>query len=195
LASLGIATFAADKQHYLTIPAVLIGGGLLVLAHEGLSLACVRLLQRLPRLSGLGEKLEEMLIAMRTCVAPVPLVFTILLSVIAWAAECWGYLLVFQGLGVQDATLEVAVFLYAFATIAGGAMPGGLGVADGALAAGAVQLIPGLAEPTSVAAALLIRICTLWIGVAIGAFALIRVSNMLGGISLDEPDDPQPLEA
>jgi uncharacterized membrane protein YbhN (UPF0104 family) len=94
-------------------------------------------------------------------------------------------LLVFKGFGV-DASLDVCVFLYAFATVAGGAMPGGLGVADGALAGGALALISGLTEPVSVAAALLIRICTLWIGVAIGAAALIKVSSMLGGnIALD----------
>jgi hypothetical protein len=31
----------------------------------------------------------------------------------------------------------------------------------------------------------LIRVCTLWIGVAIGAVALLRVSTMLGGIALE----------
>jgi len=190
LASLGVANYAADKAHYLYIPAALTAAGLLVLAHRGLSLALVRFMARLPGLSNLGHKLEEMLVAMRTCVSPVPLAIAIVLSVIAWGAECIGYLLVFQGLGVE-ASLGACVFLYAFATVAGGAMPGGLGVADGALAAGAITLIPGLTEPFSIAAALLIRICTLWIGVAIGAVALIRVSNMLGGsVALDEADEP-----
>ena len=109
---------------------------------------------------------------------------TIGLSIIAWAAECYGYQLVFQGLGHADVSLDVCVFLYAFATVAGGAMPGGLGVADGVLAGGAATLIQGVSQPVSVAAAILIRICTLWIGVAIGAFALFKVSAMLGGISL-----------
>ena len=50
-------------------------------------------------------------------------------------------------------------------------MPGGLGVADGVLAGGAATLIEGISQPVSVAAAILIRVCTLWIGVAIGAVA------------------------
>jgi uncharacterized membrane protein YbhN (UPF0104 family) len=57
-------------------------------------------------------------------------------------------------------------------------------VADGVLAGGATTLIQGITQPVSVAAAILIRVCTLWIGVAIGAVALFRVSNMLGGIDL-----------
>ena len=38
--------------------------------------------------------------------------------------------IVLEGLG-QSASLDASTFLYAFATVAGGAMPGGLGVADG----------------------------------------------------------------
>ncbi len=188
LAGLSVGVYAADKVHYLTIPAIIIAFGLLVLAHEGLSIWCINLLSKLPGLNKVADKLHEMLKSMRTCVAPVSLVWTILLSIVAWGAECWGYQLVFQGLG-QDVGLDVCVFLYAFATVAGGAMPGGLGVADGVLAGGAATLIPGVTQPVSVAAAILVRICTLWIGVAIGAVALVKVSNMLGGIQLDEPNE------
>ena len=60
-------------------------------------------------------------------------------------------------------------------------MPGGLGVADGALAAGAVAFIPGISQPAAVTASLLIRVATLWFGVLLGAVALFRVSALLGG--------------
>ncbi len=192
LAGISVGAYAADKVHYLTIPAAIIGLGLLVLAHEGLSLAIVKLLGRMPGLRGVAEKMQEMLVSLRTCVAPVPLLLTIILSMVAWGAECWGYQLVFHGLGYTDVGLDVCVFLYAFATIAGGAMPGGLGVADGVLAAGASTLIAGITQPVSVAAAILIRICTLWIGVAIGAAALFRVSSILGGIDLSKSDNEAP---
>ena len=98
-----------------------------MLAHEGLSLWTVRMLGRIPGLTNVAAKMEEMLVALRRCVAPWPLFLTIVLSVIAWGAECYGYQLVFQGLGYDNVSLEVCVFLYAFATVAGGAMPGGLG--------------------------------------------------------------------
>ena len=184
LAGISVGAYAADKVHYLTIPAAIIGLGLLVLAHEGLSLWSVRLLAKIPGLQKVAASMEEMLISLRRCVAPWPLFLTIVLSIIAWGAECYGYQLVFKGLGYDNVGLDVCVFLYAFATVAGGAMPGGLGVADGVLAGGATTLIQGITQPVSVAAAILIRVCTLWIGVAIGAVALFRVSNMLGGIDL-----------
>lgn len=189
LAGISVSAYAADKIHYVTIPAAIIAIGLGILAHEGLSLATVKLLGRLPGLRGVSAKMEEMLVSLRSCLAPAPLLFTIILSVIAWGAECWGYQLVFHGLGFTHVGLDVCIFLYAFATVAGSAMPGGLGVADGVLAGGATTLIAGISQPVSVAAAILIRICTLWIGVAMGAFALLRVSSMLGGIDLQSTED------
>ena len=180
LAGIGVTTYANDKTHYLSIPAVLVVVGLLVLSSQPLSMAILRGLGRLPGVGRIAHKLEEMYLSMRTCVAPLPLVLTVLVSVVAWGAECLGLHLVFIGLGV-DAELGVSTFLYAFATVAGGAMPGGLGVADGAIAAGAVALVPGVRQSTAVAAALLIRTATLWVGVAIGAVALVRIGSVLEG--------------
>ena len=191
LAGISVSAYAADKIHYVTIPAAVIAIGLGILAHEGLSMAAVKMLGRLPGLRGVSEKMQEMLVSLRSCLAPTPLLLTIVLSVIAWGAECWGYQLIFHGLGFTDVGLDVCVFLYAFATVAGSAMPGGLGVADGVLAGGASTLIAGISQPVSVAAAILIRICTLWIGVAMGAFALLRVSAMLGGIDLQSTEDAE----
>lgn len=183
LAGLSITTYAGERIHYLAIPAALIVVGLAVLSSRTLSMAILGQLARLPLIDRIAHKLEEMYLAMRTCLAPAPLLLTITLSMIAWFAECVGFWMIFRGLGVS-ASLDVSVFLYAFATVAGGAMPGGLGVADGALAAGAVAFIPGISQPAAVTASLLIRVATLWFGVLLGAVALFRVSALLGG-SLD----------
>lgn len=189
LAGLSVTTYAGDKIHYLTVPAALVVGGLAVLSSTRLSTTLLHLLGRLPLLGRVAHKLEEMYLAMRTCLAPLPFLLTVVASIVAWGAECVGYWMVFRGLGV-GASLDVSVFLYAFATVAGGAMPGGLGVAEGALAGGAVALIPGLEQGAAVAAALLIRVATLWFGVLLGAAALFRVSALLGGqLDLDRPAD------
>lgn len=178
LAAVSVSTYAGDRASYVFVPIAVVVVGLGVLMHEGLSIAILRVLERLPLLSTVGHKLEEMYRAMRTCVAPVPLALTVLASLIAWFAECVGYMLIFRGFGV-DASLDVSTFLYAFATVAGGAMPGGLGVADGALVGGAMQLVPGVTNATAVAAALLIRVATLWFGVVIGALALLKAAKLL----------------
>ncbi|MFZ5476896.1 MAG: lysylphosphatidylglycerol synthase transmembrane domain-containing protein [Myxococcota bacterium] len=178
LAAISVSTYAGDKAHYVWIPIGLVVAGLGVLMHRGLSMAILGVFARLPLIGKVGHKLEDMYLAMRTCVAPVPLALTVLASLVAWFAECVGYLIVFAGFGVE-ASLDACTFLYAFATVAGGAMPGGLGVADGALVGGALTIVPGLTEGVSVAAALLIRLATLWFGVVLGAFALLRVGATL----------------
>lgn len=192
LAGFGVTTFAADKVHYLTIPAAIVLVGLGVMASKRLSMALLKTMEPLPYVGRLVPKLEEMYVSARTCLAPTPLAVTMLLSLLAWGAECLGYMLVFKGLGIA-ASLDVCVFIYAFATVAGGAMPGGLGIADAALVALAGQLIPGVSSEVAVAASLLTRVATLWFGVGIGAAALFRVSAMLGGeIDLDTPAAGEP---
>ena len=198
LAAFSIGTYAADQAWILWTLAGSVAAGLLVLAHEGLSLAILGVLARLPLIGRVGHKLEELYRAMRACLAPVPFVATTLLSVVAWGAECVGYLLCFRGLGALAPTLEASTFLYAFATVAGGAMPGGLGVADGALVGGATTIM-GVSEPVAVAAALLVRVATLWIGVLLGALALLRFEHLLTGgvpdahISEESSADPDPV--
>ncbi len=188
LAGLSVSTYAGDKVHYIAIPAAIGVVGLAVLAWKGLSLAILGQLVRLPFFGRFGQKLEEMYLAMRTCLAPGPLVVAVLVSVIAWWAECVAYWLVFRGFDVA-ASMDVCTFLYAFATVAGGAMPGGLGVADGALGGGALTLVPGITEAQAVASALLIRVTTLWFGVGLGALALFRVGRMLESV-VPGPDQP-----
>ena len=187
LAAIGVSTYAADRVEYIVVPIVLVAVGLMILMHRGLSLWILGLLGRLPGISRFAHKLEEMYVALRTCLSPMALLWTTVVSLIAWWAECVGYLLVFQGLGIMDVSLDACTFLYAFATIAGGAMPGGLGVADGALVGGAIELLQ-VSQPAAVASALLIRVATLWFGVVMGAIALLWFDKLLGGVEL--PDEP-----
>lgn len=180
LASVGITTFAADRLHYVTLPAAATVLGLGVLASERLTGFALALAERVPGVRKVVPKVRLMVDAMRRCTSPVPLLLTVFISLIAWGAECLGYLLVLHGLGVE-ASLRAATFLYAFATVAGGAMPGGLGVAEGALVAMPMAILPGMEQAQAVTSAMLIRVATLWLGVGLGAIALFRVSSMLGG--------------
>ncbi len=185
LAALSVGRYAGDKQVYVWGPLGLVAVGLAVLASRRAMDACLALGARLPGVGRAVPKVREMVTAMRTCVSPASLALTFAASVVAWGAECLGYQLVFHGFGV-DMGLEKATFLYAFATVAGGAMPGGLGVADGALVGGAVKLAE-VSEPVAVAAALLVRVATLWFGVVLGALALVPVGRMLARTTPDSP--------
>lgn len=177
LAAFSVGRYASDKVHWIAVPSVLLALLLLVLASEPLSMGILDGVQRLPGLRRVADRVRELLLAMRLCLSPRALVWTSALSMVAWFAECVGYWLVFRGLDAPG-SLEAATFLYAFATVAGGAMPGGLGVADGALAAGAVTLL-GHSEAVAVTGALLVRTATLWFGVLLGAVALFFVERLL----------------
>jgi uncharacterized protein (TIRG00374 family) len=190
LAGISVTTYAADKVAWIAVPAALIAFGYAALAIQPLGQALIAIAGRLPGLRKVAPKLSEMYGAMRICAAPAPLLITLLLSVVAWFAECVGFMLVFRGMEV-DAPLDVCVFLYAFATVAGAAMPGGLGVSEGALAGGAVTFLH-IDEGSAVAASLITRCATLWIGVAMGAFALFRVSALLGGPIALKPEGQEP---
>ena len=178
LTALGVSTFYAEAQSLIWATAAGIVAVLVVLAVKPLAMGVVGLVRLVPPLRGLADRLEEAYLAMRTCLAPVPLVVTVLASLVAWWAECVGYWLVLKGVGV-DAGIDVSTFLYAFATVFGAPSPGGMGMADAALAEGAVQLVQGLTAPQAVAASLIIRVATLWFGVAIGAIALLRLETVL----------------
>lgn len=194
LASLGITTYAADKIEWLAIPAVITCIGLGILASKNLTEMLCGLLEKFPFFNKIIPKIREMIDSMRICVAPFALFWTVLLSIIAWGAECIAYQCIFAGLQI-DASFDVCLFVYAFATIAGSAMPGGLGVSDGALVGGAMQFV-AVTQSQAVTVALLTRLATLWLGVGLGAFALLRLSTLLekqlatSSTSTDPPSSP-----
>jgi uncharacterized protein (TIRG00374 family) len=184
LAAVGVGRYAGESASlvYALVAASALGVPLLVT--ERGERAVLYAASWVPGGARVRAKLGEALRAMRTCASPVPMLVTVAVSLAAWFAECVGYQLVFAGFG-RDVDLGIATFLYAFATVLGGAMPGGLGVADSALAYGAPPLIPGLPLGEALAASLLIRVATLWFGVVLGAFALTRVGGWL-----DAPSSP-----
>lgn len=98
-----------------------------------------------------------------------PLVVGTGLGALAWLLECVAFLAVLRGFSQDGVSLLGAVFTYSTATLAGALsmLPGGLGATEGSMAA----LLAGLGVPrdAGAAATLVIRACTLWWGVLVGA--------------------------
>lgn len=191
LASVGIRTFAPERVDVLIGAAVILGSGFLVILNRRLSMWILAQLGRIPVIKGVAAKLEEAYVAMRTCLAPVPLLVTVGMSLAAWFAECVGLWLVYIGLSV-DAPLDVSTFLYAFSTTAGGFSPGGLGVTDLVLGELGQVLIEDLTSGAAVAASLLIRVATLWFGVVLGAIALLRIEDVIRNHKKVAPPTQEP---
>lgn len=177
IAAVSVSKFAGDSATFVYGTIGLSLAGILVLMHRGVSLFILRGVGRLGPLRRVAHKLEELYEAMRLCLAPWPLFVTLMISIVAWGAECWGYQLLWRGFG-QEVSLEASSFLYAFATAAGGLSPGGLGVSDGMLATLPVELL-GLPAGEVAATSMLIRGATLWLGVLLGALALFAVDPLL----------------
>lgn len=111
-------------------------------------------------LEGATESLGRLL-------GPADAFWAVILSTLAWAAECVGMWLACQGLGLE-VTFGEATFVYAAGTLVGSLsfLPGGLGGTEATI----VWLLGRLAVPDSAgaAAALVIRLFTLWLAVAVG---------------------------
>ena len=176
LAALGVSTFYADGTTAVYGTLAAMGFGLALLSSQTLGLGAIGLVRRFS--PGIADRVETTWRTLRICTAPWPLFVTLTVSFGAWVAECIGMWLVFHGLGVK-ATLAASTFLYAFATLFGAPSPGGMGMADAALVEGAMAVVPGIDGPQAVAAALLIRVATLWFGVGIGGLALLGMEGAL----------------
>jgi uncharacterized protein (TIRG00374 family) len=177
LTAVGVGTYAPEHLALVWITLGLVGAGVLAVAYEPLARAVFAAVRAAGPLAKLAGSLEDLYASLRVCLGPRQLLVTLAVSLVAWFAECVGYWWVLLGLGV-DADLGVATFLYAFATVFGAPSPGGMGLADAFLAEGAVRLIPGVSAPQAFAAAVLIRVATLWFGVLVGAMVLTRLDRI-----------------
>ena len=180
LASFGVASYggAAGMPVLLSSGAAL-GVGLVVLRSERLTGHAVAALALLPLGGRLAPKVEEAARSSRALLGPRLLVSGLVLGALAWACECAGYWLAFRGFGGPAPTLPVSIFAYAFSTVLGVVSPGGLGPTDIGLVELARQFTPGLSREVATAASFLVRLCTLWFAVLLGAKALLGFRRLL----------------
>jgi uncharacterized membrane protein YbhN (UPF0104 family) len=172
---------------------VLIGLGLIVaflavLAWPRLVHALIGALARLPRVGPFTSKLIQLYDSAARLLGPAPLMLGNLYAVAGWFCECIGFFLVLQALD-GSVPLGFASFAYALATVAGALtmLPGGIGLTEGSLAV--LLTTQGLAEGGAVAATFVIRLCTLWFAVLVGAVVLLLFQARFRGLN------PEALEA
>jgi uncharacterized protein (TIRG00374 family) len=138
--------------------------------------------ERLPLVSGRVHHLHAFYDSSATLLAPRNLAVAVGLGFVSWLGECLAFYLVLVGLGQEGTPLLVfqAAFMLASSVLAGSVflVPGGLGVAEGGIT-GLAQILLGMPASQAVAAALLIRACTLWFGVAVGLLALLTFTRRL----------------
>ncbi len=128
-----------------------------------------------------------------TLFSPKALAISVGMGVISWAAEGIALYYVFLGLGAENSwELAVeAIFILSVTIIAGAILllPGGLGAAETGIT-GLAQTLVGLGRDAAAASTLLIRLCTLWFGVAVGMVALVILARIPRRF-----EEPAPAEA
>ncbi len=126
-----------------------------------------------------APKLETAHQSLRVVAHPSALFVPTLISLIGWGGEGLALDLLLEGFE-QDTPLELSLFFYATATLAGALVPvpGGLGVAEGIMQSQLVQL-GKVSAGAATGSMLMIRFATLWWAVVVGfiALALLRVRH------------------
>jgi len=122
---------------------------------------------------------QDSLESLGKLLAPGQTVFSLVLSTVAWLAECMGLYVACHGLGFPVGWGE-AVFIYAAGTLVGSLsfLPGGLGGTEATI----IYLLTRLEMhgATAAAVALLVRLFTLWLAVLIGlGFFLVARKDLL----------------
>ncbi len=129
------------------------------------------------------RKRSEDLLSMQESLAGMvgwkPMLTGIAISVVAWFAECVAFYLILGAAG-SAVSLANAVFAYSLGTVAGAVtmLPGGL-VATEASMVGLLERVLGCCSASqAITAVLVVRLCTLWFSVVLGAVALRWVRRM-----------------
>ncbi|HEX4959932.1 MAG TPA: lysylphosphatidylglycerol synthase transmembrane domain-containing protein [Thermoanaerobaculia bacterium] len=138
-----------------------------------------RLLGRLPVAGPRVPHLVEVYDRLRSLLSPGLLLFALALSVVAWGAEGVGFFLVVRQYAPK-AGLLLSIFNYTGSTFLGALsmLPGGLGAAEGALAA--LLHSQGLDTADAGSVTLVTRAATLWFAVALGVLAVPFLARWLG---------------
>jgi len=188
LGSAGAVVYGTGAAAFAAI-VVLAIAALVVVRSARLRTLLLGIAVRLPVLGPRADALHELFLSAAALVAWRPLAFAVALGVLSWGCEAVAFFLVLAGLGqpLTPTLLLQATFALASAGLFGSAslLPGGLGVAEASLT-GYLQLGVGLARPDAVYATLVIRLCTLWFGIALGTLALLAAVGRRAAIEVGE---------
>jgi glycosyltransferase 2 family protein len=161
---------------------------LVVVSHRGLSIALIRVVERLPGpFRRIGPRLHEAYESLATLVKPSNLVLPTLLSIGAWSLECTALWVILRGFG-ETTGFGLATFFYATSTLAGALVPvpGGLGVTETSLQ-GQLQELGHVGATTATASMILVRFATLWFAVLVGFASLSWLKRRHPGLLAGAP--------
>ncbi|KAB8143313.1 flippase-like domain-containing protein [Chloroflexia bacterium SDU3-3] len=193
LMGLGLTLYPPARPAFVLL-LVLSVAGIIVLQFRPLCERLLALLARMPVVGKLAPKIATIYESTHQLLSWQLLLVSTIISVVSWFGECVAMYYVLRGLGIDPSwlLLLVATFVFAASTLFGlvSFLPGGLGVSEASSTGMLVLLIPGLAAGGATTATLIIRFCTLWFGVSLGAVALAMLSRRYRFDEAPPADDP-----
>jgi uncharacterized protein (TIRG00374 family) len=182
LSTLGVFTY----PRYWPAFALILGALLAVVILSQIrpvALYLLRLGEKLPLVNRMAHGLREFYEGSFALFRPGATLLAVGLGVISWLGEGIGFYLILLGLGLTPSLqlMTTAIFVLSFSTAVGAAsaLPGGLGAAEISIA-GMLTLILGEHPAAATSATVLIRLATLWFGVALGLFAWTFSADLMG---------------
>ncbi len=183
----GVGLFAFPDPRAQAVAALVLGvfvAGVIVIQYRPLAERLLALGERTPGVKKFAHSLYLMYESSYTLFRPGPLLLALGIGVLAWGLEGIAYAIVLVGFGAPATwdTLLKAIFIFNISTVIGAllALPGGLGGVEGSLVFQSRRLL-GLTSAAATAAALLIRFCTLWLGVGFGIVSFFLWNDLLAG--------------
>lgn len=191
LMAFGLTLYPPAWPLFITLVLLSIAG-IVVLQYRRLYERLVGLVARMPYGARVAPRLLTLYNSTARLLTWRILLASTLISVISWFGECVAFYFVLRGLGVPPSWLLLlqATFIFAASTLFGlvSFLPGGLGVSE-ASSTGLLILLVGMEPGPATTATIIIRFCTLWFGVSLGAIALAIFQRRYG----DEPAIVEPV--
>jgi len=204
LVLIAIGGLATSPDHAWIFGAVLAGcAALLAFAvSPRLQEFALARIARMPVVARFVPRVRDSLTSVRALFAPRELVFPTVIATLGWGLECVGFYCVVNAFVPDAVTLSFATYTFALSAVAGAVLilfPGGLGPTEASMSAlltpryVAAGLGVEAARASAASATLVIRLCTLWFAVLVGAIAALvfrrRFSARNGSASSRDRDD------
>jgi len=183
---LGVYYYNFGAKTYI-ISAILILGPMFLVSSKSASHGLIRVLGKLP---GLSKASPKMLVAYESTASLLSMknLFSMtIISILSWFCECFAFYLVCNGFSGSGVPLLGLTFVYSFSILVGAIMmlPGGIGATEASLT-GLMVTAMGMVKSVAVAATFIVRACTIWFAVLIGAATLMAYQKKLSPKAVQE---------
>lgn len=180
LALIGAYIYDYGRNATLIITGLILVG-IFILTNRKVFDSLMKILSKIKFVHKRIESIEQLYHSTYTLLKLKPLVIAVIISVVSWGFECYGYYLVINNF-VDTIGVSWSFFSYSFSTIVGAVsmLPGGLGVTEGSFLL--MLTSKGLSKSDAAATTFITRVVTLWFAVIVGIIAVFFFQRKFGKI-------------